>query len=211
MHFPEMEQIILFESRARGTTDRIIIEVPTKREFSPSGKIFGWRNGRHRIPFNTSRLTLTGPGHSLSAWPARQPIGFVTIHPVVQDVSSEHDGDDDPFLTGSTHAATLPRRCPLQPLLPFRPLSQTGTWAIFNATRETPVIPSSGPGETHVWAGATRLGFGVVESVSIHTYEAFRPDLPPSRVDQPPSAKGHRRSDASYPESRPQREHPTRQ
>ena len=100
-----MEQIILFESRARGTTDRIIIEVPTKREFSPSGKIFGWRNGRHRIPFNTSRLTLTGPGHSLSVGPARQPIGFVMIHPVVQDVSSGHDGDDDPFLTGSTHGA----------------------------------------------------------------------------------------------------------
>ena len=157
MHFPEMEQIILFESRARGTTDRIIIEVPTKREFSPSGKIFGWRNGRHRIPFNTSRLTLTGPGHSLSAWPARQPIGFVTIHPVVQDISSEHDGDDDPFLTGSTHAATLPRRCPLQPVLPFRP------------------------------------------------------DLPPTRVDSKrPSAKGHRRSDASYPESRPRRDPPTR-
>ena len=166
------------------------------------------------IELSNSLQYLSSNSHG--AWPlaisrACPQIGFVTIHPVVQDISSEHDGDDDPFLTGSTHAAPLPRRCPLQPLLPFRPLSQTGTWAIFNATRETPVIPSSGPGETHVWAGATRLGLGVVESVSIHTYEAFRPDLPPSRVDQPPSAKGHRRSDASYPESRPQREHPTRQ
>ena len=42
---------------------------------------------------------------------------------------------------------------------------------------------SSGLGETYVWAGATRLGYGVVESVSIHTYEAFRPDLLTARVN----------------------------